>query len=157
MNQININNKNQRGRSMIEILAVLMIVGVITVGAVAGLNQVNEKYKVSKTHQDIQSINSSIVDLYSWQRSYPEKAPMITLCANDVFPDGCEEDNSALNPFGGIYTVTMNKTAQTITITATMLTEDSCLDLTENDWPFEASVPTCTKVGDNYTFSIELN
>ena len=41
----------QSGRSMVEMLAVLMIIGVLVVGAVAGLEQGMQKFKVEKNAQ----------------------------------------------------------------------------------------------------------
>ena len=54
--------KNQSGRTMVEMLAVLAVIGVLTVGAIAGLSQAMDKYRLSKTHDDILYINQSIVE-----------------------------------------------------------------------------------------------
>ena len=50
MNDKNINkNSTQSGRSMIEILGVLAIVGVLSVGGIAGYSKAMEKFKINKT------------------------------------------------------------------------------------------------------------
>ena len=40
---------NESGRSMIEMLGVLAIIGVLSVGGIAGYSQAMSKFKVSKT------------------------------------------------------------------------------------------------------------
>ena len=82
--------KNQFGRTMVEMLAVLAIIGVLTVGAIAGLSQALDKYKTGKLHDDILSIDSAIVDLYALQRRYPTYSEgnttmMNTLCKTVYF------------------------------------------------------------------------
>ena len=41
--------KNENGRSMIEMLGVLAIIGVLSVGGIAGYSKAMMKYKVNKT------------------------------------------------------------------------------------------------------------
>ena len=41
--------QNQFGRSMIEMLGVLAIIGVLSVGGIAGYSKAMTKYKVNKT------------------------------------------------------------------------------------------------------------
>lgn len=126
--------KNQMGRTMVEMLAVLAIIGVLTVGAIAGLNQAIDKYRIGKLHDDILSIDTGIVDLYSWQRRYPDSSSpsfMYTLCSNNVFPDGCIGTSVAKNVYGGQYEITT--TSQTVTISATGLPADICLALASDD------------------------
>ena len=148
--------KNQFGRTMIEMLAVLAIIGVITVGAIAGLDNAMTKFRVSKMHDDILSINQSIVDLYAWQRRYPADVDMIELCRNDVFPDGCIGDSVARNTFGGFFEITTNPADSTITIVANGLPSSVCKALSsdEMDWGeylVEGDNPTCSGGGTTLT------
>ena len=151
----------QKGRSMVEMLAVLMIIGVLTVGALAGFRQTTEKYKTGKMHNDILSISSETVNLYSWMRGFPaEGLSIAVLCNNEIFPDGCKKEGEkvkANNPFGGEYTVTPDVN-QYLTITATNLPSTVCEDLTIREWVYLADVggenPKCTGSGDKKTFSV---
>ena len=45
---LNIRNKNQRGRSMIEMLGVLAVIGVLSVGGLAGYNRAMQKVRVNR-------------------------------------------------------------------------------------------------------------
>ena len=134
---------NQSGRTMMEMIAVLAVIGVLTVAAIAGLAQTMEKYRISKTHDDILSISQSVVDLYAWARRYPDMSnstqianKRAEMCKNDVFPDGCVSGSVAKNVYGGNYEVTTNATASTITIKATGLSTKACQELASDstDW-----------------------
>ena len=63
--------QNESGRTMLEMLGVLAIMGVIVYGAIAGINFGVEMYKINKTFDQIEDLSQGIVDLYSWQRGYP--------------------------------------------------------------------------------------
>ena len=41
--------KNQQGRSMIEMLGVLAIIGVLSVGGIAGYSKAMEMWRINKT------------------------------------------------------------------------------------------------------------
>ena len=147
----------QKGRSMVEMLAVIMIIGVLTVGALAGFTQAMQKFNVGKMHNDIQSISSEVVNLFAWQRSYPNDDTFFQteICnsVNNIFPDGCNNDGKGINPFGGIYTVTPNPTNQTLTISATGLPEEACEDLTIQEWAYVVGTPTCCITTDSHCSS----
>ena len=144
---------NQSGRSMIEMLAVVMIIGILTIGATAGLNQAMDKYRVGKMHTDIMSIDSELVNLYAWQRTYPTNPSMQTLCENEIFPDGCNNELQAKNPYGGNYTVTTTTDTNTKTIKATNLPEDVCEDLVAQEWGnYVVNDPSCSSGTFTITF-----
>lgn len=150
-----ITHNNQSGRSMIEMLAVLMIIGIITVTALAGLNQGMKKYYVSKMHTDIQSIAQDVANLYAWKRSYPTSISMSELCASDIFPDKCDSSSTAPNPFGGSYTVSAAKDSDNtpyLLISASSIPSDACEDLTLKEWTYVAKEAACS----GSTFSIGL-
>ncbi|MDY4884724.1 MAG: prepilin-type N-terminal cleavage/methylation domain-containing protein [Alphaproteobacteria bacterium] len=46
----------QSGRSMVEMLGVLAIIGVLSVGAIAGYSKAMNKYKLNKQTEQISSI-----------------------------------------------------------------------------------------------------
>ena len=49
----NLNVTNQKGRSMIEMLGVLAIIGVLSVGGIAGYSKAMMKYRINKTIEQI--------------------------------------------------------------------------------------------------------
>ena len=145
---------SQTGRSMIEMLAVLMIIGVLTISALAGFTQVTQKFNTTKMHNDIHSISAEVVNLYAWQRGYPNSSSASfqnDLCENGVFPDGCDASNVAYNPFGGTYTVTTNTATQTLTVKADGLPESVCEELDIQEWSYLVA-----KKCDGTAFTVEF-
>ena len=138
----------QSGRSMIEMLAVIAIMGIIVVSATIGINQGMVKYNSSKLHTDMQSIADDVYNLYNWSRGYPGNIMTTTdLCVEDVFPDGCN-GGTANNPFGGTYTVETadcpdDDSLTCLKITATNVPADECALLVTNDWGTAIGDPTC--------------
>ena len=64
------NTINQSGRSMIEMLGVLAIVGVLSVGGIAGYSKAMQKYRVNKTIDQITQISNGIHTLYTARNNY---------------------------------------------------------------------------------------
>ena len=60
----------QCGRSMIEMLGVLAIVGVLSVGGIAGYSKAMEKFKINKTIEQVAQIATNIRTLYAQQKSF---------------------------------------------------------------------------------------
>ncbi len=79
----NIMKVNQIGRSMVEMLGVLAIIGVLSVGAIAGYAKAMNKYKLNKQTYQISSILDYVqVNLESLRKSSSETeryiAPFLT-------------------------------------------------------------------------------
>lgn len=62
--------KTQSGRSMIEMLGVLAIIGVLSVGGIAGYSKAMMQYKINKTADQITQIIGNVRTLYGSQKSY---------------------------------------------------------------------------------------
>ena len=60
---------NQTGRSMIEMLGVLAIIGVLSVGGIAGYSKAMAKYRVNKTIDQVSHIAANVRILFSNQRN----------------------------------------------------------------------------------------
>lgn len=86
--------QSQSGRTMLEMLGVLGIMGIIMYGAIAGINYGMSTYKVNQAYNEVQEGMQAIQDLYSWSRCYPSGDFTVKLAGNDVFP-------SDTNAFGG--------------------------------------------------------
>ncbi len=86
---------NQTGRSMVEMLGVLAIIGVLSVGSIAGYQKAMTKYKLNK-HAEATNllINNSLQFMASMPK--PEKKYATRVYYGDVFkklgllPDGIE-------------------------------------------------------------------
>ncbi len=71
--------KNQNGRSMIEMLGVLAIIGVLSVGGIAGYSKAMHKYRVNKTIEQITLIAGNIRSFFKGDYT-------------DLGRDGCDGD-----------------------------------------------------------------
>ena len=60
----------QCGRSMIEMLGVLAIIGVLSVGGIAGYSKAMMQFKINKTKQQIAEIITNIQTLYMQQKDF---------------------------------------------------------------------------------------
>lgn len=68
---VNLLEKNeQTGRSMVEMLGVLAIIGVLSVGGIAGYSKAMTKFKITKTMDQVSMMVANIRTLYSGQRNY---------------------------------------------------------------------------------------
>ena len=65
-----INFKNQNGRSMIEMLGVLAIIGVLSVGGIAGYSKAMMKYRINKTIEQITLIAGNVRTFFAPQNNY---------------------------------------------------------------------------------------
>ena len=74
------NNKNQNGRSMVEMLGVLAIIGVLSVGGIAGYSKAMLQLRINKTINQITSIVTKTRTLYATQSG---KEKYLGLCEYD--------------------------------------------------------------------------
>ena len=142
MNNIN----NETGRSMIEMLGVLAIIGVLSVGGIAGYSKAMMQYKINKTADQITQIVGNVRTLFGSQKNYAAlgggASDDINLWKKShIFPD--EMWNTAgtniENPFGG--TVALKYGARktdgdykAFNIYMGSLPEEACMALATYDW-----------------------
>jgi len=63
-------NGEQSGRSMIEMLGVLAIIGVLSVGGIAGYSKAMQKYRINKTIEQITLIAGNVRTFFAPQKNY---------------------------------------------------------------------------------------
>ena len=85
------NNSNENGRSMIEMLGVLAIIGVLSVGGIAGYSKAMMKYKINKTIEQITLIAGNVRAFFAPQRNYEGVSNTVIKKAKLV-PDEMWED-----------------------------------------------------------------
>ena len=127
----------QSGRSMVEMLGVLAIIGVLSVGGIAGYSMAMSKFKITKTIDQVQTIITNLRTLYASQRKYT--ALSATSAYNmSVLNDETYQNSKGLNPYGGeiIFGVDGDRK---FTIKYTDLTPEACLKLATADWGADAS------------------
>ena len=101
---------NEQGRSMIEMLGVLAIVGVLSVGGIAGYSKAMNKFKTNKVIDQINMISTNVRTLYSSQRTYKGLNNALAV-KTGVVPaemyeaDGSNDVSEITNAFGGSVTI----------------------------------------------------
>jgi len=125
---------------MIEMMGVLAIIGVLSVGGIAGYSQAMSKFKISKTIDQAQMLITNIRTLYSSSRKYTGISPLqaynMGLLTDESFNP---TNNTGLNPFGGQIQFGIAEAGRAFTISYTGLTNESCVRLATADWGADQS------------------
>ena len=147
MNNININkNSNQSGRSMIEMLGVLAIVGVLSVGGIAGYSKAMMKFKINKTVDEISHIVANIRTLYAQQTTY-DGVWTENVAEMGIVPDSLpynSANNSFTNAFNGrtvLHSVHENASSDKWSKFRIVyeVPKEACIALATYDWGSESS------------------
>lgn len=142
---VNLLERNeQTGRSMVEMLGVLAIIGVLSVGGIAGYSKAMTKFKITKTMDQVSMTVANIRTLYSGQRNYNGLATANALNMG-VVPAEMEgaAANTLVNAFQGavtIGTVNYNNQADSaFRISYENMGQEACVQLITADWGSGAS------------------
>lgn len=132
---------NEQGRSMIEMLGVLAIVGVLSVGGIAGYSKAMNKFKTNKAIDQINMISTNIRTLYSSQRSYHgltnELAKAVNLIPAEMYDE--VSGSTITNAFGGTVDIavagaTGEDDEKAYIITIDNVPSSSCISIVTTDW-----------------------
>ena len=127
----------QSGRSMIEMLGVLAIIGVLSVGGIAGYSKAMTKYRINKTIDQITQISQNVRMLYGKQRqkNYRNLNKRILYKANlapkEMFSVSSRGAYSMTNAWGDTFEVG-GAGAHFVIVTA--VPEEACIELATQDW-----------------------
>lgn len=142
---VNLLEKNeQTGRSMVEMLGVLAIIGVLSVGGIAGYSKAMTKFKITKTMDQVSMTVANIRTLYSGQRNYNG---LVTANALDMGVVPAEMEgatvNTLVNAFQGAVTIGTvnynNQNASAFRISYENMGQEACVQLITSDWGSGAS------------------
>lgn len=132
---------NETGRSMIEMLGVLAIVGVLSVGGIAGYSKAMAKYKTDKLMNQVNEIVVNIRSLYLQQKSFEGLNATVIIKSgvvpNEMLP--AEHSTSKIvHIYNGSVTLYPSKTSNgkvsAFEIYINELTSPTCLALVTMDW-----------------------
>jgi len=132
----------QSGRSMIEMLGVLAIIGVLSVGGIAGYSKAMHKYRINKTIEQITLIAGNVRSFFAPQRNYSGLSNTVIRKAKLV-PDEMWDDTAKqfTNVFGyAVYLSTANKSTsgdkQAFRMYFYINANDyeTCIELATYDW-----------------------
>ena len=132
---------NEQGRSMIEMLGVLAIVGVLSVGGIAGYSKAMNKFKTNKVIDQVNMISTNIRTLYSSQRSYAGLNDEVAIKTGAIpaeMYDPSDTEYKIINAFAGttvVRTATHNGQAHAAYIIGfDGLPKASCVTAATTDW-----------------------
>ncbi len=142
---------NQSGRSMVEMLGVLAIIGVLSAGGLAGYSKAMFKHKLNSTMDQITMLVTNIRTMYGTQGNYAglNNGSAVNLGIVPAVMDGGSGSGSArglTNPFKGDVTITALKadnggttaitdeTATAFAVTYTKLPKEACIALATADF-----------------------
>ena len=136
--------QNQNGRSMVEMLGVLAIIGVLSVGGIAGYSKAMEKFKINKTIEQISTIANNVRTTFMSQGNYRGLYPLLAHNAGIIPDEMWDEDNgSAHNVWGGRFGVyedyadydgNDSSDGSAFVISTLILSDSACLELLTHDW-----------------------
>ena len=141
-----LNKIEQSGRSMVEMLGVLAIIGVLSVGGISGYSKAMAKYKLTKAQDQLSMLLINIRTAFSGSSSYKElsnsTAVMLNIVPADMLPSGlAATDGKIMNAFSGAVTISeASNNAQHFTITFAGLGRETCTSLASSDWGTEGLV-----------------
>ena len=144
---------NESGRSMIEMLGVLAIIGVLSVGGIAGYSKAMNKFKTNKVADQVSMIIANVKTLYAQQNTYeglnnaqavsmgviPEEMIAVTYDSTTGAATRAT-DGSLQNSFNGSVFIGAAKSLSTDTDTRAFyiayngLSKEACITLATNDW-----------------------
>ena len=132
----------QDGRSMIEMLGVLAIIGVLSVGGIAGYSKAMSKFKINKSIEQISQIVNNIRTLYANHTTYAGLNNKMAIKMG-VIPDELGTDGTSgvlTNVYNGnvyVGAVEYNSTIpgnRAFIVAYRGLPYDVCIALATHDW-----------------------
>ena len=141
---------NENGRSMVEMLGVLAIIGVLSVGGIAGYSKAMNKYKINKTTDQVSMLVANIRTLFSSQGNYAglnnSRAVKFGVVPNEMYsgtPTGDTANFSIKNAFSGNVTIIEDQARSTgetanegeaFIIEYAGLSAEACVTIATGDW-----------------------
>ncbi len=132
---------SQAGRSMIEMIGVLAIIGVLSMGGVAGYSKAMNKFRVNKAADQITQLAQNIRTLYMGQRKYNDLTESVIkrshLAPAEMYDS--EDSLNLINPFGGSVSVwsgnkKTSSDSRAFGITMHNVPQEACVELLTHDW-----------------------
>ena len=133
----------QSGRSMVEMLGVLAIIGVLSVGGIAGYSKAMAKFKTSKALDQVSITVANVRTLYSGQPNY---SGLTTAIAIQMGAIGAEmlsgqsptSASTAYNAFNGSVTISATTVSGRknagFELVFSGLSKEACVQMASSDW-----------------------
>ncbi len=151
---------NEQGRSMIEMLGVLAIVGVLSVGGIAGYSKAMNKFKANKLIDQVTTISTNVKTIFSGQRTYNgldlSIASKVGILPAETFEAGKSTLGSTdvTHAFGG--TILLDPSGlitdtdeMAYTLTINTIPAEACVAILTTDFGSDATVAMGTEAVDD--------
>lgn len=131
---------NYSGRSMIEMIGVLVIVGALSSGGIAGYTKALHQNKVNKSIEQIGVISGHLSTIGASGGLYEGLSNESAIKLKAVLPEMNPSGTTLKNPFGGDVEISPAKLLsgsgdnQAYTIKYSGLDKKACISLATNDW-----------------------
>ena len=137
---------NESGRSMIEMLGVLAIIGVLSVGGIAGYSKAMNKFKTNKVADNVSMIVANIKTMYAQQKTYKDlttnSARNMGLIPDELVKKGGTAQNPTYaykNAYNGEVEIHASESTtggdnKAFVIYFGGLSKEACITLATNDW-----------------------
>ena len=134
----NIYKNEQNGRSMVEMLGVLAIIGVLSVGGIAGYSKAMTKFKINKSMDQISMLVANIRTLFSGQRNYSGLSNQNAISFG-IIPGEMDGGGAVItNAFAGDVTISTaavnGNNDAAFTIKYEGLGQEACVTMATSDW-----------------------
>lgn len=132
---IKYNINDQDGRSMVEMLGVLAIIGVLSVGGIAGYSKAMTKFKISKSMDQVSMLVANIRTLYSGQKDYSGLTDE-TAITYGIIPSEMVNGTAITNAFAGTVLIgaVEGDDNKDFYLIYTGLGKEACVALSTADW-----------------------
>lgn len=134
----------QSGRSMVEMLGVLAIIGVLSIGGISGYSKAMAKYRVNKTLDQISMLVMNIRSLYSANTDYTGLSASIAIkmgiVPNDMLNGiALSKASKIYNAYqGSVDVAAVSGNAQQFKVTYAGLPKEACVIIATADWGSQA-------------------
>ncbi len=137
----------QSGRSMVEMLGVLAIIGVLSIGGISGYSKAMAKYRVNKTLDQISMLVMNIRTLFSSSVDYTGLDEKLAIQMGIISKDmegattgtGDEAVTDIINAYQGrVFIGTPAGDTRKFYVEYTGLTQEACVALATADWGSQA-------------------
>lgn len=144
----NLIKNEQSGRSMVEMLGVLAIIGVLSVGGISGYSKAMAKFKLVKAQDQISMLLMNIRTAFSGSSNYAgfdnATAVQLNIVPGDMLPGGIgtavASNAGIINAFSGAVLLATLSNDQHFTISFAGLGKETCTSLASSDWGTEGLV-----------------
>lgn len=129
----------QSGRSMVEMLGVLAIIGVLSVGGISGYSKAMAKFKLTKAQDQLSMMIMNIRTAFATSPGYPDLNTTTAIDYKLVSQEMIASSKALINAFGGTTLVSAVKGADgtdngAFQIVFQGLGKEVCVSLATSDW-----------------------